>query len=90
MSDETRFAIYSTVQCPYCIAAKRLLTERKIAYQEIDLTDDFDQINEVKQKYGHFTVPIILFDGALVGGYTELAEWDQSGELKHKFQSTQA
>src|SRR5208283_4661533 len=32
--------IYTTTSCSYCQAAKRLLTQRGLAFKEIDLTSD--------------------------------------------------
>ena len=32
--------VYTTSWCPYCVQAKRLLTERKIPFEEIDCEND--------------------------------------------------
>ena len=77
-----RITLYSTTYCTYCLAAKRLLNERKIGFEEINLSGDDAQIAAVKSNYGHSTVPIILLDGKLIGGFDELSEWDRNGQLK--------
>ncbi len=77
-----RITLYSTTYCTYCLAAKRLLNERKIEFEEINLSGDDAQITTVKSSYGHSTVPIILLDGKLIGGFDELSEWDRKGQLK--------
>ena len=82
MNSEGGFVIYSKKPCPYCDAAKRLLISRNIPFAEIDLTDQDDLIQQTKEKYGHSTVPIILRDGQLIGGYDELAGLDRSGSLQ--------
>jgi glutaredoxin 3 len=63
------------------VQAKRLLGERLIPYDEIDVSEDLDLRNEmVKRAGGRRTVPQIFIDGAHVGGYTELrALADQGG-----------
>ena len=35
-----RVEIYTTRYCPYCIAAKRLLTRKGVAFTEIDVSGD--------------------------------------------------
>ncbi len=73
--------IYTTAYCPYCDAAKRLLQERKLSFEEIDVSDP-DKKEELKKKTGWRTVPQILINDQLIGGYQELAEMDRNGELK--------
>jgi glutaredoxin 3 len=65
--------IYTTAICPYCVAAARLLRDKKIAFREI-LLDGEDDPSAVVEKIlpGHQTVPLILIDGKPIGGFTEL------------------
>ena len=79
MSDVT---IYTTRICPYCIAAKRLLSARQIAYEEIDVTgDEAKRAWLVEVTGGRKTVPQIFIHGQSIGGYDELKQLDQSGRL---------
>jgi glutaredoxin 3 len=73
--------IYTTRVCGYCIAAKRLLSQRGIAFEEIDVTGDQDKRDWLVEATGRRTVPQIFFDGEPIGGYDELAAMDRSGEL---------
>lgn len=73
--------VYSTSHCPYCDAAKRLLQERKLPFEEIDVSDP-DKKEELKKKTGWRTVPQIFINDQLIGGYQELAEMDRNGKLK--------
>lgn len=73
--------IYTTSSCPYCDAAKRLLQERQLTFEEIDVSDP-DKKNELKKKTGWRTVPQIFVNDQLIGGYQELAEMDRNGKLK--------
>jgi glutaredoxin 3 len=74
--------IYTTRVCGYCVAAKRLLTARGIAYEEIDVTGDDAQRAWLAQTTGRRTVPQIFIGGEAVGGYDDLALLDRSGRLK--------
>jgi GrxC family glutaredoxin len=73
--------VYTTRYCPFCDAAKRLLKERGLEFEEIDVSDP-EKKEELKAKTGWRTVPQIFIDDALIGGYQELAERDRKGELK--------
>jgi glutaredoxin 3 len=73
--------IYTTRVCPYCVAAKRLLEQRGIAYQEIDVTADDAKRAWLVETTGRRTVPQIFIAGQPVGGFDELAALDKSGEL---------
>lgn len=75
--------IYTANYCPYCQAAKRLLTSKKVAFREIDVTDD-DAAREalVKKSGGRETVPQIFVDGTCLGGYDDLvAFYEKGGKL---------
>jgi glutaredoxin 3 len=69
--------------CPYCLNAKKLLTQRGIAFQEIlvPLSDDakWDELYELS---GMRTMPQIFFQNQLVGGYQELAALDKKDHLE--------
>jgi glutaredoxin 3 len=79
MSDVT---MYTTRICPYCVAAKRLLGAREIAYEEIDVTGDHaKRAWLVEVTGGRKTVPQIFIRGQSIGGYDELAALDRSGQL---------
>ena len=77
-----RVTVYTTQMCPYCVQAKRLLGERKIPYDEIDVSGDQARRDEmVERAGGRRTVPQIFIDGAHVGGYTELRALADKGGL---------
>lgn len=74
--------VYTTQVCPYCVQAKRLLGERSIPYDEIDVSSDAALRDEMIQRAGgKRTVPQIFIDGEHVGGYTELRALADRGGL---------
>lgn len=73
--------VYSKVPCPYCVRAKSFLEDKQIAFEEIDLTDKPDEIERIKNETGWRTVPIIMINGKLIGGYTDLKALDEEGKL---------
>lgn len=59
-----------------------MLNEKGIQYKEIDLSDKPDELDALKKRTGLRTVPQIFIKGQLVGGFTELADLDSTGELE--------
>lgn len=74
--------IYTTPLCPYCLAAKRLLTQKGAAFTEIDVSRD-DSLRQAMmvRAGGRRTVPQIFIDGTHVGGCDDLHELDERGGL---------
>lgn len=74
--------IYSKPNCLYCNKAKALLESKNINYLEYVIGKHIDA-EDVRLRYPTMrTVPIILIDYQLVGGYTELNERLQNDERK--------
>lgn len=74
--------VYTTKTCPYCVRAKRLLDAKDADYKEIDLTgDDEGRMELLKKSNGMRTVPQIFINGQHIGGYDNLAELEEKGEL---------
>ena len=73
--------IYTRRFCGYCTAAKALLAELGIAFDEIDATEDSALRQEMMQRSGRFTFPQIFIGARHVGGYMELHALKTSGEI---------
>ncbi len=61
--------------------AKRLLETKGIDYEEVRLDENHGKRNELVEKLNWRTVPMIFIKDRFVGGYTELAGLEDSGEL---------
>ena len=74
--------IYTTMICPYCVRAKRLLQERNTDYTEIDVMMDGKRRAEMIQRAGGRTsVPQIFINDRHIGGSDELYALDRAGRL---------
>ncbi len=83
-----KVVIYTASLCPYCHMAKQLLQDKQIAFDEIDVTARSSLRAEMRTKAGGVdTVPQIWIDERHVGGFTELAALDRSGDLDPLFQA---
>tara|TARA_B100000676_G_scaffold80817_1_gene80792 strand:- start:3315 stop:3566 length:252 start_codon:yes stop_codon:yes gene_type:complete len=77
-----KIVIYTTSYCPFCDAAKNLLKSLNIEFDEVDLTDNLEERLEISTKYNWRTVPLILINNKLIGGFDELNNLNNNGELK--------
>jgi glutaredoxin 3 len=73
--------IYTRKWCGYCVAAERLLTQKGVAYEQIDATGDPELRKWLAETTGRTTVPQIFIDGTPIGGYDDLRALDRSGRL---------
>lgn len=77
-----RVEIYTTSTCPYCIAAKRLLDQKGVSYEETDVGANPILRQEMSQRAnGRRTVPQIFIDGQGIGGCDDLHALDHQGKL---------
>ncbi|HVM84900.1 MAG TPA: glutaredoxin 3 [Candidatus Binatia bacterium] len=74
--------IYTTMICPYCVRAKRLLDARAVKYEEIDVMADGKRREEMQRRAGGRTsVPQIFINDRHIGGSDELYALDRAGGL---------
>ena len=77
-----RVEIYTTPTCPYCLAAKRLLTRKGVVFEETDVAADPALRQAMIQRAGgRRTVPQIFIGGQHVGGSDDLHALDHQGRL---------
>ncbi len=81
MTVMSKIQIYTTNWCPYCSAAKSLLDEKGVAYEEIDATDPEVRMDMVQRAHGRRTVPQIFIGEHHVGGYDDLSALERRGQL---------
>lgn len=74
--------IYTSPICGYCHAAKRLLGQKGISYEETDVVANPDKRAEMMSRArGGRTVPQIFINGTHIGGCDELYALDSAGKL---------
>jgi glutaredoxin len=74
--------IYSASWCGPCRNAKRLLTERNLSYEEIDIEEVGMSREDLYEKTGGRTIPQIIINDINIGGYDDLLLLDKDGSLK--------
>lgn len=73
--------IYTTAQCPYCKAAKALLTKKGVAFTEVDVEQDPAAAHVMMARSGRKTVPQVFIGQTHVGGADDLEALSLSGQL---------
>ena len=74
--------IYTTPFCPYCSAAKDLLSRKGVTFTEINVMGDAARRAEmVERAHGGRTVPQIFIGKTHVGGFDDLYSLDEAGKL---------
>lgn len=77
-----QIVMYCTEICPYCVRAENLLKRKGITQIEkirIDLQPELRVA--MMERTGQRTVPQIYINDRHIGGYSDMAELDQLGEL---------
>lgn len=73
--------MYTTRFCPYCIGARLLLNRKRVPFTEINVSNNAELWAEMETLSGRDTVPQIFIGERAIGGYSDMAALDRSGEL---------
>jgi glutaredoxin 3 len=76
--------IYTTAYCGYCHAAKRLLDNKGVAYQEVACDRRPELRSWLLDATQQRTVPQIFINGESIGGFSELSALERGGRLDGK------
>ena len=67
--------VYSKPNCPYCVMAKRLLDQMELPFTERVVGVDATREQLLEAAPNARTVPQIIIDNKLIGGYDQLASY---------------
>ena len=82
-----KIEIYTTLFCPFCIRAKKLLDAKGVVYYETDVTTRLSLREAMTERAGGLTsVPQIFIDGQHIGGCNDLLALERSGQLDRLLQ----
>jgi len=63
--------VFSTPTCPYCHIAKDYLKEKKISFEDIDVSIDQNQARAMVEKSGQMGVPQLWIDDEVIIGFNK-------------------
>jgi glutaredoxin len=73
--------VWSKYNCPYCDQAKMLLNQRGLKFEERKIGDGYTKEELLESIPTARTVPQIIIDGELIGGFTELKKYFQTQKV---------
>lgn len=77
-----QIVIYTKDYCPFCKAAKALLTGKGVTFTNFEISNDDNKRAEmIARASGRTTVPQIFIGDSHVGGYDDLAALNSAGGL---------
>lgn len=77
----TKVIVYATGTCPYCKQAEDLLIRKGVHFELIRVDHDPELRAEMMRITGRRTVPQIIIDEKPIGGFDDLYQLNQSGQL---------
>jgi glutaredoxin 3 len=84
----SKVEIYSSMWCPFCHRAKRLLQTKGVEFREFDVdADPALRLEMMARSGGRRTVPQIFIDDHHVGGSDELSALEREGRLTGMLQA---
>ena len=81
MENQPKIEIYGTEYCGYCTAARMLLKKKGLNYEDIQVSTNAEALAEMRERSGNSSVPQVFINDQAIGGFDELYELEESGEL---------
>ena len=64
-----KIIVYSSPMCYMCNTLKTFLKDKKVAFEEIDLSKDIDKAREIVAKSGSMSLPQMEINGKILVGF---------------------
>ena len=65
--------VYSTQSCPWCFRVKDYLKQKKVTFEDIDVSVNRKAAQEMITKSGQMGVPVIDINGQIIIGFDQQA-----------------
>ena len=79
---QPEITIYSTLVCPYCVAAKNFLKSKGLAWNEVRIDLDPVERDKMMAKTKRTSVPQIYVGDVHVGGYDDMMAMHREGKFE--------
>lgn len=79
---QPEITIYSTLICPYCVAAKNFLKSKGLAWREIRIDQDPAEREKMMALAKRTSVPQIFVGNVHVGGYDDMMALHREGKFE--------
>lgn len=61
--------LYTTPSCPYCFTLKEFFKDHNIDFEEIDVSQNEKERDEMIKKSGQMGAPVVEIDGEIIVGF---------------------
>ena len=68
-----KIKVYSTPTCPWCYKVKEFLKEKRLSFDDIDVSSNKNAAQEMIDKSGQMGVPVIDINGEIIIGFDKYA-----------------
>ena len=85
---QPEITIYSTLVCPYCVAAKNFLKSKGLAWNEVRIDLDPVERDKMMAKTKRSSVPQIFVGDVHVGGYDDMMAMHREGKFEPLLQGS--
>lgn len=76
-----KVTVYTKLNCPFCVRAKRLLEKKGVAFEEISVEGKDELRTWLVEKTGQMTVPQIFVGERSLGGFSDIDALERQGKL---------
>ncbi len=79
---QPEITIYSTLICPYCVAAKNFLKSKGLEWKEVRIDQDPAEREKMVAMAKRTSVPQIFVGDVHVGGYDDMMAMHREGKFE--------
>lgn len=65
----SKIKVFTSPICPYCVALKEFLKKHELSFEEIDVSQNQQAVQDLIEKTGQMSVPVLEIDGEIVVGF---------------------
>ena len=80
-----KIIVWSKPNCPFCVRAKHALTDKGLAYEERVIGEDWTKEQLLEMVPDARSVPQIIIDEKVIGGYTEMVKYLNTLDIPDTF-----
>ena len=77
--------VWSKHNCPFCVRAKHALTDKGLGYEERIIGEDWTKEQLLEMVPDARSVPQIIIDEKVIGGYTEMVKYLNTLDIPDTF-----
>jgi glutaredoxin-related protein len=81
---EAPVVLFTVYGCPYCQNSVKFLRQNQIPHKAINIGNNANMMLKLAESTGWKSVPKIFVQGQFIGGYNELMQMADSGELNQR------